>query len=148
MTAAGRPRAALLLVLLSDDPGLAAAIGAELAPLGVPVGAFRRTASAAEARRLLAHEPGALFVLDDALPGLAGPMLLSTLVAQGVHPARVVYLANRHAVPLELAVRRHGVLYYTGKPPAAGVIAKLLGAALARARAPGRSGAALPPRPG
>jgi DNA-binding response OmpR family regulator len=139
---ARRSRPGTGLVLLSDDRTLAAAIDADLAHLGLPADTTVRTASVVEVWQLLAREREALFVLDDGAPGVDGPALLAALVAEGLDPGRVVYLAARHAVALEVDVRRRGVLYYTAKPPAPGVIEKLLGAARGRA---GPAGLARPP---
>lgn len=125
MTRGGHLRRARRLLLVSADGELARAISDGLARLGVPPSALVTICSGAEALRWVAAERPGLVVLDDAAADCAGAELVTALAREGVDGARVIYVATRHTLELERLVRRLGVLYYTEKPPACGVIERI-----------------------
>lgn len=70
-----------------------------------------------------------LIVLDDHISPGNGPQLLSAL-RRRLAEVLTIYLAERHSIELERAVRRLGVLYYTAKPPDWGTLGRVLASVL------------------
>ncbi|MGE0821891.1 MAG: response regulator [Candidatus Binatia bacterium] len=74
-------------------------------------------------------------VLDDALAEI-DPLTVVRAVHEHLPGTLVIYLATRHTIELERAVRQLGVLYYTEKPPDAVLLDRLLKSALGPASIP------------
>ncbi len=125
MSRGGHLRRPRHVLVVSADRKLVRAIGDGLARLGVAPSALVTVRSSTRALHWVAAERPDLVVLDDAVADLGGGQLVSALAREGVDGARVIYVAAHHTLELERLVRRLGVLYYTEKPPACGVIERI-----------------------
>ena len=80
-------------------------------------------------QKALSSERPRLVLLDDGVSPGSGLAWLTALRCC-LPEALVVYIAERHSLELERAVRQLGVLYYTSKPPEKDSLGKVLATVL------------------
>ena len=103
------------VILASRDRGVGAMVSAALATLGSQAPRLSAVASIAECLSAVRLLRPSVVLLDDAVADSPGPHLVEELQAAqpGLH---IVYIASRHSLDLERAMRRQGVLFYIARP--------------------------------